>query len=98
MPLRDRFRCACLAALIATTLGCVQAPVQEMSDARQALAAAREVARDDLDRADIERAEQLLDDAEAALEAGRYSDARIDAGSAREMAIEVRERATQKRR
>lgn len=72
---------------------CAQAPVQEMSDARQAIQAARAVVQQPADRAQLENAERNLRDAEAALEAGRYAEARRHAASAKADALEVRERA-----
>ena len=73
---------------------CAQAPVQEMSDARQALQAARAVAEKEIDVARLQQAERTLREAESALEAGRYADARRQAEAARAEALEVRQRAT----
>lgn len=73
---------------------CAQAPVQEMSDARQALQAARAVAEKEVDVARLQQAERTLREAESALEAGRYADARRQAEAARAEALEVRQRAT----
>lgn len=72
---------------------CAQAPVQEMSDARQAIQAARAVVEEAPDRAQLENAEQAMREAEAALEAGRYAEARRLAAAARDDALAVRDRA-----
>ena len=77
-------------------LGCASAPIQEMSDARQAINAARAVMDAGTSaalREDFERAETLLEDAETELRAGEYSKARRYAEEAKLLAIEARERA-----
>ncbi len=73
------------------------APVQEMSDARQALKAAEEVGARTRAAASYEAAQHLLDKAEMALEDGAYGDARKNALAAKEYAIEARQRAVMKR-
>jgi len=83
----------CLLSLLLIA-GCARAPVQEMSDARQAIQAAEGVANASQDRQDLAAAEKLLRDAEAALEAHRYDDARRLASAARDGATAVRERAS----
>ncbi len=83
----------CLVSMLLVA-SCAQAPVQEMSDARQAIQAARGVANAPLDRQDLVAAEKLLREAEAALEAHRYDDARRLASGARDGATAVRERAS----
>jgi HEPN domain-containing protein len=72
---------------------CAQAPVQEMSDARQALQAARAVVEKEADVVRLQQAERTLREAESALEAGRYADARRQAEAAKTEAVEVRQRA-----
>jgi len=78
---------ACAAA------GCATAPpVQEMSDARQAIAAAREAGADSLAIVQLAEAEQLLDSAETYLatgSSGGYWQARKAAISAKEVAFEA---------
>ncbi len=91
MALRFPLRRLLLALLLVTA--CAQVPVQEMSDARQALQAARAVAEGPGDLARLDTAGRLLREAEAALEAGRYADARRLANAARVGANEVREAA-----
>lgn len=81
-------------ALLAWTIaGCATAPpVQEMSDARQAIAAAREAGADSLASEQLAEAEQLLETAEAHLatgSSGAYWLARKDAISAKEVAFKA---------
>ena len=71
----------------ALACGCAGAPVQEMSDARQALAAAQQVHAEKGDAADLQRAQQYLDAAQKALDADDYSTAREDAQLARQSAL-----------
>jgi len=75
-------------------VACAQAPVQEMSDARQALQAAHAVVENEIDVIRLQQAERILREAESALEAGRYADARRQAEAARAEALAVRQRAT----
>lgn len=76
------------AILVAASLyACAGAPVQEMSDARQALAAAEQAHADKVAPADVERARRLLEAAQSALDAGDYSTAREDAQLARQSAL-----------
>jgi len=72
---------------------CGGLPVQEMSDARQALQAAAEVGA--MEKADALYAEasQLLQEAEAALNTGEYKKARALAEQAKEKAILSRKQA-----
>ena len=74
-----------LAAVLACA--CAGAPVQEMSDARQALAAAEQAHADKPATPDMLRAQQYLDAAQKALDAGDYSAAREDAQLARQYAL-----------
>jgi len=84
--------CSLLLPLV-LLVACATAPVQEMSDARQAIQAARAVARQPAEQEQIDAAARQLHEAEAALEARRYDDARRMANAARAAAIAVRERA-----
>ncbi|MBK1674360.1 hypothetical protein CKO35_13855 [Ectothiorhodospira shaposhnikovii] len=71
--------------------GCAtMAPVQEMSDARQALRAAEEVGAPERMPEIYERSRQLLEQAESSLSAGEFHTARRKAKEARELAIEAR--------
>jgi hypothetical protein len=86
-------RCLCCSLVLLALAACAQAPVQEMSDARQAIQAAREVAESPADRDALAAAEAQMERAESALEAGRYDDARRHAADVKMRALEVRERA-----
>jgi len=77
--------------------GCSAAPVQEMSDARQALQAAHAAGGADASPAELLQAEQLLEQAQQALELGDYGRAREAALTAKRTAMEVRERALKDR-
>lgn len=72
--------------------GCATAPYQQMSDARQALEAARPVVADRPDeQMRLQEAKAMLDRAEAHLQVGEYEQARRLAEQARDIAIETRE-------
>ncbi|MDZ7829623.1 MAG: DUF4398 domain-containing protein [Halofilum sp. (in: g-proteobacteria)] len=71
--------------------GCASAPYQQMSDARQAVEAARPVVADQPDeRAQLQEAREMLARAEEHLRAGEYEHARRLAEKARDMAIAAR--------
>jgi hypothetical protein len=78
-----------LAAVVAALLlsACAGAPVQEMSDARQAVAVAEQTLAGKPDSADLVSARQYLQAAQVALDAGDYSTARTDAQLARQLAL-----------
>ncbi|HEY1774312.1 MAG TPA: DUF4398 domain-containing protein [Gammaproteobacteria bacterium] len=77
------------AALAALTLlmACAGAPVQEMSDARQAVAAAEQSLDGKPVTPDLARARQYLQAAQTALDAGDFGTAREDAQFARQLAL-----------
>lgn len=76
--------------------GCAGVPYQEMSDARQAIDAARPVVEEGSDEsAQVRRARRLLEQAETHLHDGQYDSARALAQQARDLAIEAREAAEQ---
>lgn len=81
--------------LIAVLLGgCATAPYQQMSDARQAVEAARPVVADQPEeRARLQEAREILGRAEDHLRAGEYRQARRLAIEARDLAIEARQSA-----
>ncbi len=87
------FRCFCAALVLALVAACATAPpVQEMSDARQAIAAAREAGARQLAGDRLGEAEELLEEAEKYLQAGgstNYWQARQAAVSAKEAAFEA---------
>ena len=68
---------------------CTSAPVQEMSDARQAIQAAKNYAVDEIALQSIRLAEEHLYKATVALNIGDYGDARKSANTARNLALEV---------
>lgn len=72
--------------------GCAAtAPVQEMSDARQALRAAEEAGAHERQVPSYLTARRLMDSAEALLNAGDYRAARVKADRARLHAVEARQ-------
>jgi len=74
-------------------VGCATAPVQEMSDARQSIQAARAVSKGGVADQHLKTAESLLLKAQVALEEGDYGTARKNATQAREMAMRVQQQA-----
>jgi hypothetical protein len=72
---------------------CVTAPVQEMSDARQALRSAEAVGAARASSGAFATAQRLLREAQMNLEAGAYENARRLALDARDEAIRAREQA-----
>ncbi len=81
------------AALAVLLAACVAFPVQEMSDARQALESAREVGADRKAPEALREAEAWLKRADRDLEDGFYKRAREHAQMAKEAAIRAREQA-----
>ncbi|WP_455375067.1 DUF4398 domain-containing protein [Kaarinaea lacus] len=77
--------------LLMALISCVSAPVQEMSDARQAIQAAKEGGANPDSTANLTKAESLLKEAEAALESGEYKKARLTATEARNEAIKAQQ-------
>ena len=84
----------CLSGLL---VACGTAPVQEMSEARQAIAAARAAGARDYASEQYNRAESLLKTAEHMLNNRHYDKARESANQARDEAIRARETAQQTR-
>ena len=84
---------ACLLALLLAGLvlpgmsACAVAPVQEMSDARQALKAAEQAGAAEFAADSLGRAQALLRVAEAGLSKRRYNEAREDANAAKAEAL-----------
>jgi len=71
---------------------CAGAPVQDMSNARQAVAAAQQAGATRTAASEMSKAQQLLQAAQAALDAGDYSSARrnaIEARNAAEKALRI---------
>ncbi len=76
-------------------IACTAAPVQEMSDARQAIQAAHAAGADTLAHDQFSQARALLEQAEQELESGHYRKARRNAMAARSHAMSAREHAEQ---
>lgn len=68
-------------------------PVQEMSDARMAIAVARDAGAAQLASDDLRAAESLLDSAQRSLSQRDYSQARSDAIAAKNRALDALENA-----
>ncbi len=84
--LRGACLCSALAGLVLLA-ACAGAPVQEMSDARQAVAAAEQALAGKPVTPDLTIARQYLQAAQTALDAEDYSTARQDAELARQLAL-----------
>jgi hypothetical protein len=84
-----------LAALLASLYlaGCAGAPVQEMSDARQAVRAAEQAGAEQKAPGQFAAAQALLKEAEGNINRGEYREAREHATRARMKAIEARQAA-----
>ncbi len=78
--------------------GCAGAPVQEMSNARQAVKAAERAGAATAAPEVMGEARQLLKSAESHLRRGDYRDARDEAELARTKAVEARRLAEDRRR
>ncbi len=82
-----RFERGIIVAVLALLYACgTGPPVQEMSDARQAIAAAREAGAADHAAEDLRAAEAYLDSAQRSLSERAYVSARRDATLAKEKA------------
>ncbi|CDH47620.1 hypothetical protein BN874_850038 [Candidatus Contendobacter odensis Run_B_J11] len=83
-----------LVTILLVLTACVSAPVQEMSDARQAIYSAEVAGAAQYSPDTLLAAQRLLQEAQTRLETGAYDDARHHALDARDEAIKARERAT----
>ena len=81
-----------LLAVAATMVACQIAPVQEMSDARQALAAAKDAGAEQYAADIMQQAVDRLQSAERLLSEHKYTQARQDALDAKSAAIEALQR------
>lgn len=88
-------RCVALAAL-AFLGACATAPVQEMSDARQAIQAAEEAGAAERAPEALRDAKRLLTSAERKLQREAYAGARYDAREARRRAAEALKTASER--
>ncbi|MBA3564553.1 MAG: DUF4398 domain-containing protein [Gammaproteobacteria bacterium] len=77
--------------LLGLLTACASAPVQEMSDARQAINAAEQAGAEESAPQALEVARKLLTDAESQLQGGRYFAARRNAVQAKTKALEALE-------
>lgn len=84
-----------LAIAILPLAACATAPVQEMSDARQAVRAAELVGAEQRAPTSLAESRRLLREAQRHLRAGNYGSARELAVEARDHAINAREKAIQ---
>jgi hypothetical protein len=85
-----------LSAVLVSLIGCAVAPpVQEMSDARQAIRAAQDAQAGKHAAGILSQAEELLSHAARSLEQGAYEDARRAALAARQKAIAARDHAVE---
>lgn len=75
--------------LVTMIVSCVAAPVQEMSDARQAIQAASKSTRPLHINDELLKAQRMLKDAESALAEGEYKKAREKAQAARDYAMQA---------
>ncbi len=80
-----------LLAVCSIILGCTTIPTQEMSDARQAVQAAREVGATLHAPDNLNNAEEYLTEATKALNAGYFNEARERALAAKSEAIKARD-------
>ena len=93
MPFMRRYTLPLLLAALlggATLAGCAGAPLQEMSDARQAVRAAERAGAEKHAPAPLAEARQLVEQARLNMQKGEYKAAREDAEKAREKASEAR--------
>jgi hypothetical protein len=79
--------------LMLALVSCAPAPVQEMSEARQAIDAARAAGAEQYAPEQLDEAHSLLDSAQRMLNSRRFRDARRSASQARDAAIRAREAA-----
>lgn len=74
--------------------GCTSVPVQEMSDARQAIRAAQNEGVSSQTSSEFAEALQLIKFAQKKMESGEYQKARMNALSAKQKALDARQKAT----
>lgn len=79
--------------LFGAALGCTSLPTQEMSDARQAISAARDVGAETSAAFALGNAERFLSEAESALQNGEYDASRKGALAAKVEAVKARNQA-----
>lgn len=84
------FRFTGLTIALLLLSACAAAPVQEMSDARQAISAASQAGAEDRSPSILYRAKQHLIVAQSALERGEYGVAKKSALKAKQQAVKAR--------
>lgn len=89
IPPSRLLRSLLLALLCVGAAGCAGAPVQEMSNARQAIKAARDAGAERVAPQTLSEAQSLLEQAETSLQKGAYGDARRSAIAAKSRATEA---------
>ena len=72
--------------MLLTLAACASAPVQEMSNARQAIAAAQQAGAQKVAAKQMAEAQRMMDRAQTELDRGNYGSARQDAVLARSAA------------
>jgi hypothetical protein len=82
--IRVNNRRAFILLLMLVVAGCATAPIQEMSDARQAIAAAQDA---EAASVPLDDAQRLLSEAEAQIRSGYWGMARANAIRARDLAV-----------
>lgn len=70
---------------------CATAPIQEMSDARQAIQAAKSIGVDENSQSNLVQAKKFLKKAEKALHVGEFKEARVNALAAKQEAIQAQQ-------
>lgn len=88
-----KYRIAAVSLLLMLLAGCATAPVQEMSDARQALQAAQQAGAQQHAPQEYARAKALMQSAEDQLGVGGYQSARKLAEQAKGVAQRARDKA-----
>ena len=83
---------AALFAVLLLVVACQTAPVQEMSDARQAISVAREAGGPEHAPEEFNAAMEFLKRAESHLDVRRYDDARLAAEQAKQKALDALQR------
>jgi hypothetical protein len=90
MTLFRRYTLPLLFAALTLTAGCAGAPLQEMSDARQAIGAAQRAGAEKHAPALLSEAQKLVESARIHLTKSEYREARDEAERARDKASEAR--------
>ena len=93
-----KYRIAAVSLLLMLLAGCATAPVQEMSDARQALQAAQQAGAPQSAPQEYARAKALMQSAEDQLSVGGYQSARKLAEQAKSVAQQARDKALERKK